>query len=56
MKERKLFCLFVNSAADVTQKSPSLQEDKELNKNSKNPELGKLTEADKASTGQVGGA
>ncbi|KAM9392165.1 multidrug resistance-associated protein 1 isoform 2-T2 [Pholidichthys leucotaenia] len=32
---------------------PSVKEDKELNTKTKNPEVGKLTEADKASTGQV---
>lgn len=38
----------------VSKLSQTGKEDKELNKKAKNPEVGKLTEADKASTGRVG--
>ncbi|XP_040919381.1 multidrug resistance-associated protein 1 [Toxotes jaculatrix] len=39
--------------SNVSKLSPAGKEDKELSKKAKNPEVGKLTEADKASTGQV---
>ena len=50
-------CPFVNCSPDVSSVSKLSQTGKEnmvLNKKAKNPEVGKLTEADKASTGQVG--
>lgn len=41
----------INSVSKLSQTS---KEDKELSKKTKNPGVGKLTEADKASTGKVG--
>ncbi|AWP18241.1 putative multidrug resistance-associated protein 1-like [Scophthalmus maximus] len=43
----------VGSSPDVTSVSKQSQGDKEVSKKAKNPEVGKLTEADKASTGRV---
>lgn len=37
----------------VSKLSLTVKDDKELSKKAKNPEVGKLTEADKASTGRV---
>uniref|UniRef100_A0A3Q3IG20 Multidrug resistance-associated protein 1 n=1 Tax=Monopterus albus TaxID=43700 RepID=A0A3Q3IG20_MONAL len=43
----------VSNSPDVSSDLKLGKEDKEISKDAKNPELGKLTEADKASTGQV---
>uniref|UniRef100_A0A8D3D6T5 Multidrug resistance-associated protein 1 n=1 Tax=Scophthalmus maximus TaxID=52904 RepID=A0A8D3D6T5_SCOMX len=43
----------VRFSVDVTSVSKQSQGDKEVSKKAKNPEVGKLTEADKASTGRV---
>ncbi|XP_037545242.1 multidrug resistance-associated protein 1-like [Nematolebias whitei] len=45
-------CLFVCSSAG-SEMSPKIKDNKDLVKKTKNPEVGKLTEADKASTGRV---
>lgn len=53
-----LLCFFIFSSIpainSVSKLSQTGKEDKELSKKAKNPGVGKLTEADKASTGQVG--